>query len=151
MRYLYLALLLCMSAAAYTQDTLCIPSLKVESMVQDIKKKDLLEQKLFISEQQVQSFLNMDSLYGELRLDFMATNRSQQESINSLVKINEGSSILMSGIKEELKDVRLNLYNDNVNLRKDNEVLRKKNNDKNKAIIALGTALVATITAVIAL
>ena len=150
MRYLYLALLLCMSAAAYTQDTLCIPSLKVESMVQDIKKKDLLEQKLFISEQQVQSFLNMDSLYGELRLDFMATNRSQQESINSLIKINEGSSILMSGIKEELKDVRLNLYNDNLHLRKDNEVLRNKNNNKTKIIVGL-SAILATIVTVIAL
>lgn len=119
-------------------------------MVQDIKKKELLEQKLSLSEQQVQSFLRLDSLYIDLRVDLMSTVGSQQESIRDLVKINQGSALLMSGIKEELKDVRLNFYNDNIKLRSDNEKLRTKNNNKTKIIVGL-SAVLATIVTVIAL
>ena len=118
-------------------------------MVQDIKKKDLLEQKLSFSEQQVQSFYKMDSLYTDLRVDFVSTIASQQESITDLVKINQGSSLLMSGIKEELKDVRLNFYNDNVKLRGEVEKLRTKNDNKTKIIVGLSTVL-ATIVGVLA-
>lgn len=148
--YLLAFLYFLLPDVASTQDTLCIPILKVEGMVQDIKKKELLEQKLLFSEQQVRSFYRLDSLYVDISMDIKSTVVSQQETIKDLVKINQGSSMLMSGIKEELKDVRLNLYNDNVNLRKDNESLRNKNNNKNKIIIGLST-LLATLVGIIAL
>jgi hypothetical protein len=145
---LFFALFLCLEAIG--QDSLTIATKKVEAMVQDVKKKELLEQKLSLSEQQVRSFMRLDSLYIDLRVDLMSTVNSQQESIKDLVKINQGSSLLMSGIKEELKDVRLNFYNDNIKLRSDNEELRNKNNNKTKIIVGL-SAVLATIVTVIAL
>jgi len=152
MKHLYLLVLLCLfSAAAYTQDkdSLTLATRKVEGMVQDIKKKELLEQKLLYSEQQVKSFYKMDSLLIDLRVDLISTIASQQGSINDLVKINQGSAMLMSGIKEELKDVRLNFYNDNVKLRNKVEELETKNDNKNKIIVGLGT-LLATIIGFVA-
>ncbi len=112
-------------------------------MVLDLKKKTLLEQKLLYSEQQVQSMVRLDSMYIELRTDMYSTIKSQQESINDLININQGSSLLISGIKEELKDVRLNFYNDNIKLRSDNDKLRTKNNNKTKIIVILSTVLAA--------
>lgn len=150
MRHLFLFFALFLCSAAIGQDSLTIATKKAEAMVQDIKKKELLEQKLSLSEQQVQSFLRLDSLYIDLRVDLMSTVGSQQESIRDLVKINQGSALLMSGIKEELKDVRLNFYNDNIKLRSDNEKLRTKNNNKTKIIVGL-SAVLATIVTVIAL
>lgn len=118
-------------------------------MVQDIKKKDLLEQKLSLSEQQVQSFYILDSLYMDISIDMKSTIGSQQSTISDLVKINQGSYLLMSGIKEELKDVRLNFYNDNIKLRADNEKLRNKNNNKTKIIVVLSVVLTTIITAIV--
>lgn len=129
------------------QDSLTIETKKLHGMVQDIKKKQLLEQKLLYSEQQVRSFLNMDSLYTDLRVDFVSTITSQQETIKDLVRINEGSSLIVSGIREELKDVRLNFYNDNINLRTQNEKLRQSNSNKTKIIVALSATLATIVTA----
>lgn len=150
MKYFYLSLFLLLTFRISSQDTLCIPLKKVEKMVIDIEKKELLEQKLLFSEQQVRSLYKMDSLYNEINIDIKSTVISQQETISDLVKINKASSLLMNGIKEELKDVRLNFYNDNVSLRKENEILRNKNNNKNKIIVGLG-AILTTFIAFVAL
>lgn len=143
MRYLFLLALLFLSFIGKTQDSLTIETKKVEGMVLDLKKKTLLEQKLLYSEQQVQSMVRLDSMYIELRTDMYSTIKSQQESINDLININQGSSLLISSIKEELKDVRLNFYNDNIKLRSDNDKLRTKNNNKTKIIVILSTVLAA--------
>ncbi len=143
MRYLFLLALLFLSFIVKAQDSLTIETKKVEGMVLDLKKKTLLEQKLLYSEQQVQSMVRLDSMYIELRTDMYSTIKSQQESINDLININQGSSLLISGIKEELKDVRLNLYNDNIKLRSDIDKLRTKNNNKTKIIVILSTVLAA--------
>lgn len=145
--FLFFALFLC-SAAIGQEDSLTIATKKVEAMVQDVKKKALLEQKLSFSEQQVQSFYRLDSLYMDISIDMKSTIGSQQSTISDLVKINQGSAMLMSGIKEELKDVRLNFYNDNIKLRADNEELRNKNNNKTKIIVALGATLATLVMAI---
>ncbi len=149
--FLSLALLFLFVGGITSQDTICIPTLKVEKMVVDIQKKDLLEQKLFFSEQQVRSFIKMDSLYSDLRSDMSVTIISQQESIKSLAATNTaGIKIIDAGfsdLKVELKNIKESYLFKNMWLEDEKRRLENSIKNKNKTITILSSVLAAGLVA----
>lgn len=127
--------------------TVCLAKSKVKNLLIGSEKGK-------IAEQQVQSFLNMDSLYMDLSKQFTVTFVSQQESIGQLVNTNSlGVKVIESGFK----DVRSDFANlrdvyvlKNTWLEDQNRELEKKVDNRNKTIIIL-SSIIATGIVVIAL
>lgn len=121
----------------------------------DISKvKNLLihSEKGKIAEQQVQSFINMDSIYIDLSRQFQITFVSQQESIGQLVETN---SLGVKVIENGFKDVRADFANlrdvyalKNVYLEDKNRDLEKKVDNRNKTIIILSSIIATGIIAI---
>lgn len=106
------------------------------------------------AEQQVQSFINMDSLYMDLSREFRNTVVSQQNSISTLINTNTlGVQVIENGLKNirsDFKDLRENVILKNLWLEERNKELEKKVSNKNKTIIILTTVLASGVAALIA-
>lgn len=120
----------------------CIPEHKAKNLLIQAEKGK-------ISEQQVQSFLNMDSLYMDLSRDFKITFMSQQESIKNLVATNSlGVKVIENGFKDvraDFNNLRDNFALKNMWLEDENRKLERKIDNRNKTIIILGS-VIATVT-----
>lgn len=120
----------------------CIPEHKIENLLIQAEKGK-------ISEQQVQSFLNMDSLYMDLSRDFKITFMSQQESIKNLVSTNSlGVKVIENGFKDvraDFNNLRDNFALKNMWLEDENRKLERKIDNRNKTIIIL-SSVIATVT-----
>ena len=120
----------------------CIPEHKAKNLLIQAEKGK-------ISEQQVQSFLNMDSLYMDLSRDFKVTFMSQQESIKNLVATNSlGVKVIENGFKDvraDFNNLRDNFALKNMWLEDENRKLERKIDNRNKTIIIL-SSIIATVT-----
>ena len=120
----------------------CIPEHKAKNLLIQAEKGK-------ISEQQVQSFLNMDSLYMDLSRDFKVTFMSQQESIKNLVATNSlGVKVIENGLKDvraDFNNLRDNFALKNMWLEDENRKLERKIDNRNKTIIIL-SSVIATVT-----
>lgn len=120
----------------------CIPEHKAKNLLIQAEKGK-------ISEQQVQSFLNMDSLYMDLSRDFKVTFMSQQESIKNLVATNSlGVKVIDNGFKDvraDFNNLRDNFALKNMWLEDENRKLERKIDNRNKTIIIL-SSVIATVT-----
>lgn len=120
----------------------CIPEHKAKNLLIQAEKGK-------ISEQQVQSFLNMDSLYMDLSRDFKVTFMSQQESIKNLVATNSlGVKVIENGFKDvraDFNNLRDNFALKNMWLEDENRKLERKIDNRNKTIIIL-SSVIATVT-----
>ncbi len=120
----------------------CIPEHKAKNLLIQAEKGK-------ISEQQVQSFLNMDSLYMDLSRDFKVTFMSQQESIKNLVATNSlGVKVIENGFKDVrayFNNLRDNFALKNMWLEDENRKLERKIDNRNKTIIIL-SSVIATVT-----
>mgnify|MGYP003507970241 FL=1 len=120
----------------------CIPEHKAKNLLIQAEKGK-------ISEQQVQSFLNMDSLYMDLSRDFKITFMSQQESIKNLVATNSlGVKVIENGFKDvraDFNNLRDNFALKNMWLEDENRKLERKIDNRNKTIIIL-SSVIATVT-----
>ena len=120
----------------------CIPEHKAKNLLIQAEKGK-------ISEQQVQSFLNMDSLYMDLSRDFKITFMSQQESIKNLVATNSlGVKVIENGFKDvraDFNNLRDNFALKNMWLEDENRKLEHKIDNRNKTIIIL-SSIIATVT-----
>lgn len=129
---------------AQAKDTslVCIPEHKAKNLLIQAEKGK-------ISEQQVQSFLNMDSLYMDLSRDFKVTFMSQQESIKNLVSTNSlGVKVIENGFKDvrsDFNNLRDNFALKNMWLEDENRKLERKIDNRNKTIIIL-SSIIATVT-----
>ena len=129
---------------AHGKDTtlVCIPEHKAKNLLIQAEKGK-------ISEQQVQSFLNMDSLYMDLSRDFKVTFMSQQESIKNLVATNSlGVKVIDNGFKDvraDFNNLRDNFALKNMWLEDENRKLERKIDNRNKTIIIL-SSVIATVT-----
>ena len=105
------------------------------------------------AEQQVQSFLNMDSLYMDLSNEFKTTVFSQQNSISTLINTNTlGVQVIENGLKNirlDFKDLSEKVILKNLWLEDRNKELEKKVSNKNKTIIILSTVLASGVAALI--
>ena len=117
----------------------CIPEHKAKNLLIQAEKGK-------ISEQQVQSFLNMDSLYMDLSRDFKITFMSQQESIKNLVATNSlGVKVIDNGFKDvraDFNNLRDNFALKNMWLEDENRKLEHKIDNRNKTIIILSSIIV---------
>ncbi|MFZ1704399.1 MAG: hypothetical protein WAT79_08625 [Saprospiraceae bacterium] len=129
-----------LSSILYCQDTTSI-TLKAEK----VKNMLLASERGKIAEQQVQSFLNMDSIYMDLSREFKTTVSSQQNSISTLVNTNTiGVQVIENGLKNirsDFKTLGETVILKNLWLEDRNKELEKKVSNKNKIILALTTVL----------
>lgn len=132
-----------------SQDTTTV-NIKVEK----VKNLLLASERGKFAEQQVQSFLNMDSLYMELSRDFKLTVSSQQNSISTLINTNTiGVQVIENGlrnIRSDFKNLGETIILKNLWLEDKNKELEKKVSTKNKTIIILSTVLASGVAALIA-
>ena len=124
------------------QDTtrICSPINKIRNLVTQAERGK-------IAEQQVQSFINMDSLYMDLSKEFKITFISQQESIRSLVNTNTlGVEVIRSGfenVRNDFKQLKETYILKNLWLEDERRILQKKNENKTKTIIILSSIITA--------
>jgi len=147
-RLLTLFILFALPSMLYCQDTTTV-TLKVEK----VKNMLLASERGKIAEQQVQSFLNMDSLYLDLSREFKSTVASQQNSISTLINTNTvGVQVIENGLKNirsDFKRLEESYALKNMWLEDENRKLEKSISSKNKIILTLSAVLASGVAALI--
>ena len=141
---IFLLLVLLPITRAISQD---VDSIKICLDINKVRNLLTASERGKISEQQVQSFINMDSLYMDLSKEFKITFISQQESIKALVNTNTlGVEVIRTGfsnMNSEFKNLKETYILKNLWLEEERRILEKKNANKTKTIIVLSSIITA--------